>query len=379
MTKAKIVKSLLISIVIIFSSCNIKIEPNSVDVKEYLNKGENPTDIYDNNVGKDFINPFNFGHTDFGRLILISIDDHPTIETVELVVQKDQKGAFVVVYFNNGKVENYLNPFVTLNKKYLKPNSDWEISGTQDFDFTFEDTKQGLFLTLDFKIKSGEHIQINLKENQTNLKRYSFLAAIGADLTDVKRFPFIYLRESGFVPVENTKIEFKVDNEPMKITKVPIKVENKSCYKIVYSLSPLPFFWNEEQNENFKLENEIDNVAYEFFDNSGFQEIKSITYNLKNHKSTYKFSPCFPLVSAMKNDTEVNGKFSLGVDEIDGIIGGEYSLKKENGDIIISFSPKKCWQPMPGDDWVSNYEYNSIIKVLAKDSINIKSEWIIKK
>lgn len=379
MRKRQIFILLQISMVVIISACQIDIESNSVDAKEYLTKAENPIDIYDNNVGKNFISPFNFGNTDYGRLILVSIDDHPYIKTVELVVQKDDKGAFVVVYYKNGKVESYINPYLTLDKKYLKPNSDWEISGTQDFDFTYKDTKQGLSFTLDVRIKSGEHIQINLKENQTTLERYSFLAAIGADLSEVKRFPFIYLREAGFIPIENTEIDFKIDDKKMKITKVPLKVESKKCYKIVYSLIPLPFFWNEERNGNFAIANEIDNIEYDLFDNSGFQEIKSITQKVDEHKATYQFSPYFPLIAAMKNNTEINGRFSLGADEIEGIIGGEYSVLKKNGDVLIRFAPKKCWQPMPGDDWVSAYEYNSNIIVLGNDSINIKSEWTIEK
>ena len=379
MRNTKLLIPLLVSIVMILAGCNIKLEPNAVDVKEYLDKGVTSSDIYDNNAEKVFISPFNFGHTDFGRLILVNINDHPKIKTVELVVQKDKKGAFVVVYYHNGKVENYINPYITLNKKYLRPNSDWEIAGTQDFDFTFDNTEQGLSFTLDFKIKTGEHIQIKIKESQTNIKRYSFLAAIGADLSEVKRFPFIYLKEAGFIPVENTEIDFKIDDKVMDISKVPISVENEKCYKIVYSLNPLPFFWNEARNGNFEIGNKTDNIEYEFFDNSGFQEIKAITYIVNNNKSTYRFSPSFPLISAMKNNTEVNGKFSLGVDGIDGIVGGEYSVKKGNGDISIKIEPKKCWQPMPGSDWVSAYKYNSIIKILSNDSLNIKSEWTIEK
>jgi hypothetical protein len=133
------------------------------------------------------------------------------------------------------------------------------------------------------------------------------------------------------------------------------------------------------RNGNFAIENKTDNVEYEFFDNSGFQEIKAITYNVNNHKSTYSFSPSFPLISAMKSNAEVSGKFTLGVDDIDGIVGGEYSVKMRNSNISIEFEPKKCWQPMPGSAWVSAYKYNSIINILSKDSLNIKSEWIIEK
>ncbi len=361
----------------LFTSCNIKLEPAIVDANKYLGNKVNSPDIYHNDTDKVFVSPFNFGHTDFGRLILISIDNHPTIKTVELVLQKDKKGAFVVIYYQNGKVETYINPYITLNRKYLKPNSDWEIAGVQDFDYDFEHTKYGLHVTLDIKIKTDEYIQIKLKENRKNLEHYSFLAPIGADLSEVKRFPFIYLTKSGFIPVENTEIDFKINNKAMQISKVPIAVEGKKCYKIAYALEPLPFFWNEERHGNIKTENRSENVDYEFTDNSGFKEIKKLTYNANNHKATYSFSPSFPLIFALKNNIEINGKYTMGIDKIDGVIGGKYTIKKKNEEIFITFKPKQCWQPMPGKDWVSAYQYNAVIKRLPNDSYNIKSEWTI--
>ncbi len=379
MTNKKILTTLLFLVILFFAGCNIKLDSHAVDVNKYLNKKVNSSDIYDNNLRKVFVSPFNFGHTDFGRLILVNIDNHPTIKTVELVVQNDKKGAFVVVYYHNGKVENYINSHVSLNKKYLKPNSDWEIAGMQDFYFTFNDTKQGLYFTLDFKTKKAEHIQIKLKEDKRIFKYYSFLAAIGADLRKVKRFPFIYLKRAGFIPVKNTKVEFKINNKLMQISKVPIMVEDEKCFKIVYSLEPVPFFWNEERNGIFKINNKPENVEYEFVDNSGFQEVRTITYKVNNHKAIYRFSPAFPLISAMKDNSEVKGKFTMGMDDIDGIVAGKYSIQKKKGEISITFNPKKCWQPMPGNPWVSAYKYNAIINVLSNNNYSIKSEWTIKK
>ena len=94
---------------IFLTGCNIKIDSQAVNPKEYLKADNTPAEVYQKNTKGHFYNPFNFSHTDFGRLMLISIDDHPKIKTVELVVQNDNKGAFVVVYYHNGKVENYIN------------------------------------------------------------------------------------------------------------------------------------------------------------------------------------------------------------------------------------------------------------------------------
>ena len=185
----------IIGISFFLAGFNIKLDSSVVDPEEYLVADNTSTGVYTKHTKEQFYNPFNFNHTDFGRLILISIDNHPQIKTVELVVQNDNKGAFVVVYYHNGKVENYINTHLSIDKKYLKPNADWEIVGEQDFDYTFEDTKNGISFALDITLKSGQQIKIRLQENQADVKRYSFLAAIGAELSEVKRFPFVYLKD----------------------------------------------------------------------------------------------------------------------------------------------------------------------------------------
>lgn len=369
---------------IFLTGCNIKIDSHAVNPKEYLKADNAPAKVYQKNTKGYFYNPFNFSHTDFGRLMLISIDDHPEIKTVELVIQNDNKGAFVVVYYHNGKVENYINPLLSIDKKYLVPNADWEIAGEQDFDFVFQDTQKGINFALDFTIKNEQRIKIKLRENHADTKRYSFLAAIGAELSEVKRFPFIYLKEAGFIQVEGTEVSFEIDGKKTKLTKVPIKVEGQNCFKIVYSHTPLPFFWNEERDNYLSPEkiNDIQkyqkgNAMYSFIDNNGYKEIERITYKANGHSASYRFSPSFPDIVSLKTDCEIKGKFCLGIDDIDGVIGGTYSAINTDGEITIDFHPEKCWQPMPGKDWVSAYRYHAKIKSTADDRLRIQSEWTI--
>jgi len=365
---------------------NLKLKANKIDSEKYLGNRKNKLEIYEKESKELFYNPFNFSHTDFGRLILISIDDHPEIKTVELVVQNDNKGAFVVVYYHNGKVENYINPHLSIDRKYLKPNGDWEIAGEQDFEYAFRDTKNGISFILDITIKSGQRIKINLRENNANAKRYSFLAAIGADLSEVKRFPFIYLREAGFIQVEGTEVSFEIDGKQMELTKVPIKVEGQKCFKTFYSLTPLPFFWNEERDTYLSPEKitdtqtyQKDNAVYSFIDNNGHKEIERITYKANRHSASYRFSPSFPDFASLKTGCEIKGKFCLDVDDIEGVIGGTYYVIKTNDEIVIALHPEKCWQPMPGKDWVSAYRYHAKIKLTKDDRFKIQSEWTVNK
>ncbi len=375
----------IIALAFIFlAGFNVKLDSSVVDPEEYLRADNTSADVYKKNTKGQFYNPFNFNHTDFGRLILISIDDHPLIKTVELVVQNDNKGAFVVVYYHNGKVESYINTHLSIDKRYLKPNADWEIAGEQDFDYNFEDTKNGISFALDITLKSGQQIKIRLQENQADVKRYSFLATIGAELSEVERFPFIYLKEAGFVPVKGTEVSFEIDGEKMKLTKIPINIEGQKCFKTVYSFTPLPFFWNEERDIHL-LSDKIteskkykkNNVEYSFTDNNGHKEIEKIIYKANGHAASYRFSPSFPDIASLKTGSEIKGKFCLGVDDIGGVICGTYSVINTNGEVTIDFQPEKCWQPMPGKDWVSAYQYHAKINLSSDDKFRIQSEWTV--
>ena len=380
----KILKQILSLLTMVLSRRGIRIDANIVDIKKYTKIATTPTDVYGKRNKEQFYNPFNFGHTDFGRLILVSIDNHLEIKTVELVVQQDNKGAFVIIYYHKGNVEIYLNPYIHIDKKYLKPNTDWKIIGEQDFEYIFEDTKTGIFFTLDIKIKNGQRIRIKLQQNQENTKKYSFLAPIGADLSDAPRFPFVYLREAGFVPVENTEFSFEIDGKKMKLTKIPIKVEGQKCFKIPYSFTPLPFFWNEEQDTYLSAKKitdaktyQKDNAVYSFIDNNGHKEIKRITYKANGHSASYRFSPSFPDIASLKTGSKINGRFCLGIDTIDGVICGSYSVINTDNEIIIDFLPKKCWQPMPGKDWVSKYQYHAKVIFVEDKMFKIQSEWTV--
>ena len=120
-----------------------------------------------------------------------------------------------------------------------------------------------------------------------------------------------------------------------------------------------------------------DNAVYFFTDNNGHKEIERITYKANGHSASYRFSPSFPDIASLKTKCEIKGKFCLGVDDIDGVICGKYSVITTNGEITINFQPEKCWQPMPGKDWVSAYRYYAKIKSTADGQFKIQSEWTV--
>ena len=87
--------------------------------------------------------------------------------------------------------------------------------------------------------------------------------------------------------------------------------------------------------------------------------------------------PEFPDINALKEGVDLMGKFTIDIDEIEGVIGGIYKIFKQKNKIEIYFEPEKCWQPMPGKDWVSAYKYKAVINQISNKQYHIKSEWTI--
>ena len=54
-------------------------------MNKYLKADNTSAEVYEKRDKGQFYNPSNLGHADFARLILVIIDDHPEIKTVELV------------------------------------------------------------------------------------------------------------------------------------------------------------------------------------------------------------------------------------------------------------------------------------------------------
>jgi len=382
-------KTLLIYIIcslvptILFQTCSMKLLPYAFEEEDYLKNRSLSSDIYQENSEGVFYNPFNFSHDDCGRLLLISTNEHTEIETVELIVQDNNKGAVVVIYYHDGRVENYISREYSSNKEYVKLDSDWEIIGNQDFDFVFTDTPKGMVLKLDVTVRNGSTIKIDIQEKRSNPVRYNVLATIGDELHHVKRFPLIYMNDMAILPVDSSSVSLEINGEVMSVPKIPIKVEGETCYRIIYSLERIPFFWNEEQEGEILSQKITGNTlpteleGYTFSGSKENHEIESIVYQVDEHMMKLRFLPAFPDIAALKDGTEIAGKFSIGINETQGVVGGTYSVLKAEGKIDIELKPEKCWGSVGKKNWVANYSYNASFVPFADSQLKIKSEWMV--
>jgi hypothetical protein len=226
---------------------------------------------------------------------------------------------------------------------------------------------------------------VSLQNHTAELNKQGFLAAIGAELSEVKRFPLIYLEQAGFLPVNNTEYTIQIDGKDYSLKKIPVEVNGVKCYKTVYSLNTQPFFWNEECNADFpyheyngQANDIINGINYAYNNNSGYPEIRSIEYQLPNKKMSVTFSPSLPDLGSLKEGVEISGAFSINVNLHECVIGGSYTVELNNSEILLQLSPKEGWQPMPGKSWVSFYNYEAHFDISKKTDYHFQSVWSIK-
>lgn len=117
-----------------------------------------------------------------------------------------------------------------------------------------------------------------------------------------------------------------------------------------------------------------DNNIYSIEVNNGYPEIKSVHAMDGNSEMRLTFSPPFPDVKSLKDNTEINGRFIIEVDDVKGIIGGLYYISKKNDSFTVQMKPQEGWQPMPGKLWMKTYLWNCDIK-LSDEQLRIDSKW----
>ena len=98
--------------------------------------------------------------------------------------------------------------------------------------------------------------------------------------------------------------------------------------------------------------------------NNSHPEIRCVKRIDSNSEMRIAFSPAIPDIVSLKIDTEIEGHFSISVDEVKGIMGGVYSVKKNKDGVIFKMNPQKGWQPMPGKLWMKTYFWNCDIKIV---------------
>ena len=375
-------------VVVVFTSC-ITIKDTVVDETNFLGKKENNTSIYNKKGNGSFINPFNLNTDNWGlgnikRLMLVEFEDLQGYRSVELqVIEKDgEKGGLVILYHaDKDSADVYHSPNLELNKKmYDNILNNVEIRPT-NIDYSFEEEKGLLKVALNLKDRIGKTILLQIDEQSNEMKPCGLLAPIGGLSEDPEFMTIVFMKHFRFLSQNENHIHLTINGERAELLKLPLKVNGIKGLQTKYSMEPVSVCWNPTISEKLELlkstngKYSVDNFEIGITDNHSHPEIKTFSGHQGDNLVRFSFSPPIPDLQNLKDDMGKIGRFSMSVDEVEGIMAGVYGVEKREGKVLLTIKPTKGYSPIPGKAWMKRLTWQAELGLQESGEWQITSHW----
>lgn len=356
-----------------------------VNQRTYLGNHRNSADIYDRPSHGQFCSPLNVTVDPMDRLMLVDIMDDPEYKSIELQIFDDARGrgARVILYHQADIPADFYYTSEAFAGK-VRPGG---TSALRDMEYHFDITASGLDAALKMKDHRGKSVEFRIKEASRQEASKGFLAPIGGGTAiTFDAFPFFHLKGARFVPRAGTEIAVRIDGRDRTPAQVPIPVNWKSAYLCRYTTEPILGLWNRPcdgplapRRPGQQLSYQEGRTRYELVDNAGHREIREMIGFSDKHSVSFEFSPPIPDLLGLKDGIELDGRFSAGADEVQGIVAGDYHVKRHGDAVEMEIRPLEGWQPMPGTSWVRTWIWRSTMTRGADDAVSMRAAWIRQK
>ena len=352
-----------------------------VDPTTYLGRLSNPASLYARPATGKLYSPLQADLIPMDKLLLVDLDDDPDYTCIELQVFDDTrgKGARVILYHHHGPVDSYYTSTDFIDRaetqRYFIP---------PDINYHFDIGPSGVSAALKFLDQAGKSIELNLQEAPGHKLAPGFLAPVGGNKDILfSYFPFFHMKNMNFVLRSGTMLSVKIDGVPRTPVQIPVPVNWEMVYLSRYAAAPIIGRWNQAYNGELpalqpgsQLSYLAGQNRYELVENAGHYEIRRLIGFNDQHEINFEFSPPIPDLPALKDGSEITGRFTAGADGTPGIIAGEYHLKRQGQPIEMIIHPLESWQPNPGPLWVKTWTWEGIITLEVDGTVYLKSAWV---
>ncbi|MFD3449901.1 hypothetical protein ACFDTO_35585 [Microbacteriaceae bacterium 4G12] len=366
-------------------------ENNPINEEKYLGNRENDNCIYEKDSNKFIFPIITLGdkHLRIVKLSLIDFQGDTIYKCLELqqIIQGTDIYYVVLAYRQDKETDIYYTKGLDISEgNYKSLLNKVTLQELDSIKVNFDVTEKGADIYFLFNDKVNRTIEVRIKEHKDKDDSFSLLAPIGDTSEAPDKFPFIYLKKFVMVQQKGTEIFVRINGKYLK----PLKLIPLCNFKKVYLARYSHSINIKELNNDYtgvlrpieiidtKGEIAVDNCMYSINMNNGHPEIKNVKAIGNSSVMSMNFSPAIPDIASLKDNTEIQGRFSVSVDEIKGIMGGIYIIKKNSDSISIKMRPQKGWQPMPGRLWVKTYIWNCDIKI-TQEAYHVKTKWSRKK
>ena len=377
----------LSSVIFLINSC-ITIKDTVVDENHFLKNKANNKSIYFKNGDATFLNPFNINTNNWGlgnikRILLVEFEPLERYNCLELQVVENNglAGGLVILYYEDGKqADVYHTPDLKLYPESYSNilNNAMVIPAVMQFSFMEENGK--LMASLKFTDRFNNKISMNINEKLGEMQPCGLLAPIGGEAESPKFMTIVFMKYFKFLSQREEYIDVRINEEPVILVKLPVKINGVKGYQTKYSMDPVTVSWNLQTNQKLeKLQStgdifKGDNYEIKLLNNSGHYEIAEFSGFQKDHAVRFAFSPAIPDLQCLANNTIISGRFSLNIDKTMGIMAGNYIVEKQYNQTILTIHPTKGYSPVPGKAWMKKMTWHAEI-INKQDHYFIHTKW----
>lgn len=350
--------------------------------------------------------PFNVNVDPMEKLLLVNFENDPDSMYVGFEPQFfddsiNGKGHLVIGWRKDKKVDVYHQKSLELDPARYSITAEG-LNQMIPLDMPvaqFEINENGVQAHYVFKDYFDRPIEIKINEsNSRTRKPFGILAPMGDATAYPKSMPLIFLHDFNFVRRKHTDITLTVDGKAHEVDQLPVRMDWQRMTFIRYSPKPLiatlnPAFKGDLQTlevgkgqteyigRGFTLKMEwIGNVPH----------FKAMEVNNNIHPLTLSFQPSLPCLSALKEESRLEGEFRISGHPSIGSVSGDYHLQCREGVIQLRLVPSGGWKPKTTKlstwflftvakifkKWPTTYQWDAEVRSNEQGDWQMQSEWI---
>jgi hypothetical protein len=371
----------------------ITMNPSVVDPDAFLGARANPIEVY-GPAGAPAILPVLDVRIDpIDRLFLVSFADDPVYEGVELQTfpRPDGEPDVRVLLWRPDTVDVYDSPGRVFDEAVDRRTIESLVSPKAvtmqraEFDHRFEITEHGLDAAIRIRDREGRDVAMEVVETRGTPVTGGLIAPVGATSASPDYLPVFFLDEFALVKRGGTRITISVDGQGRSPAKMTRLIKGPASYFTRYSNRVVIAHWNERREALLSPRPvvpgqsmvAVNGIEYRLAWNGDRAEVAAAVATKDDDAVTFFFSPALPDFGALSPGARIDGRFVINVNEVPGVVAGEYQVERRGDSVRLVFQPLDAWQPpiIRGPSWVASYRYEADIDV-AGTAPRLRSRWV---
>lgn len=306
---------------------------------------------------------FEMKYAPMQRLLLVNIENDPDSLYIGFEPQVfdddvNGRGHLIIGWRTDGRVDVYHQPGLKLD------SASYDIAGkglahmveVEMKQASFEVTEPGVQASYAFNDLHNRQVKIRINENlKAKRKPFGLLAPMGDAVSNPTAMPLVLLHDFYFVRRKATLTEISIDNRQHTPDKLPMPMNRRRMFFTRYSTNPLILTFNPACQQQLPMLEAMPlspvvssgDSHYHLQWDQGKASVSSITFSNPVHDVEMIFDPPFPDVLSLPPDTMAVGSFTIQGHHSTGSIQGQYTIRKQNGELQLSLHPSGGWKPRP--------------------------------